>query len=348
MLMKKLFSRNNIIIISVAISCIILAYSLLPTTIVSAAITPNRNLPGTPITPDYAFEVSVTFTAPSGSINAIGLSDFAPSGWIVAVDPDWCSPAPFGSLASANRADFIWDGPYESGQVFTATYRVTVPLNTKSGTYNFHGVIEYYLADNGPFTDSVDGQTQVTVTSYSGGSTNIEPIADAGGPYTGTIDTPVAFDGAGSIDPDGAIVSYDWNFGDSTTGDGLISSHVYTIRGTYTVSLTVTDNKGLTDSDTAMVTIEGKTLTSETTQPEDTPAPTDDQDDSETFGNNGSMTTMKDYTVQINPAKDGGTKSESFEYEGSGINWWIVTGIAIGSIIALFLLVKLVLSLRRY
>ncbi|MFA6294346.1 MAG: PKD domain-containing protein, partial [Victivallales bacterium] len=40
------------------------------------------------------------------------------------------------------------------------------------------------------------------------------------------------------------IASYAWNFGDSTTGTGVSPTHAYAAAGTYTVSLTVTDNRG--------------------------------------------------------------------------------------------------------
>jgi len=74
------------------------------------------------------------------------------------------------------------------------------------------------------------------------------PIADANGPYTGTTDDSVHFDGSGSNDPDGTIVSYDWNFGDGHTGTGVKPSHKYSSSGTYDITLTVTDDDGLTDT----------------------------------------------------------------------------------------------------
>ena len=81
------------------------------------------------------------------------------------------------------------------------------------------------------------------------------PIADAGGPYLGVVGSSITFDGSGSNDPDGLIVSYLWNFGDSTTGTGISPTHTYTVPGNYTVILTVTDNESLTHSNSTIATI---------------------------------------------------------------------------------------------
>ncbi|MDH3457707.1 MAG: PKD domain-containing protein, partial [Gemmatimonadota bacterium] len=64
--------------------------------------------------------------------------------------------------------------------------------------------------------------TTVTVTALA------PPIANAGGPYTGTTGSPVAFNGTGSTDPDGTIVSYAWTFGDGSSGTGATPTHTYT------------------------------------------------------------------------------------------------------------------------
>jgi PKD repeat protein len=56
------------------------------------------------------------------------------------------------------------------------------------------------------------------------------------------------FDASSSFDQDGQIVSYLWSFGDGTDGSGRFDSHAYAVAGDYRVTLTVTDNRGLSTS----------------------------------------------------------------------------------------------------
>lgn len=63
-----------------------------------------------------------------------------------------------------------------------------------------------------------------------------------------------SFDASGSTDDDGTVTSYAWGFGDETTGTGVTTSHTYA-AGTYTVSLTVTDDLGATDIAETTVTV---------------------------------------------------------------------------------------------
>jgi PKD repeat protein/KaiC/GvpD/RAD55 family RecA-like ATPase len=57
----------------------------------------------------------------------------------------------------------------------------------------------------------------------------------------------VTFNATASYDLDGQIMQYFWDFGDGNTSMGNITTHAYTDNGTYTVTLTVTDNDRLTD-----------------------------------------------------------------------------------------------------
>jgi len=58
----------------------------------------------------------------------------------------------------------------------------------------------------------------------------------------------IQFDGSASVDPDGTITSYSWNFGDGSTAYGGTAWQRFTVPGTYTVTLIVTDNDGASES----------------------------------------------------------------------------------------------------
>jgi len=78
-----------------------------------------------------------------------------------------------------------------------------------------------------------------------------------------TVDPPqpvqkleATFNASKSYDPDGNITSYNWNFGDGTpNATGMITTHIFMLPGDYNVTLTVTDNYGLTNSTTKLVTV---------------------------------------------------------------------------------------------
>lgn len=73
-------------------------------------------------------------------------------------------------------------------------------------------------------------------------------------PATAIFPADIAFDASASKDPDGTIASYAWSFGDGGTGTGRTVTHNFKTYGTFTVSLTVTDNQGATG--TAARTVE--------------------------------------------------------------------------------------------
>jgi hypothetical protein len=67
----------------------------------------------------------------------------------------------------------------------------------------------------------------------------------------------VTFDASGSSDPDGTIVSYDWDFGNGAHGTGKFPGTQYLAPGIYTVTLTVTDDGGNKNTTTQSVYVSG-------------------------------------------------------------------------------------------
>jgi parallel beta-helix repeat protein len=85
---------------------------------------------------------------------------------------------------------------------------------------------------------------------------NEPPIADPGGPYESSTEDPVVFDASKSNDTDGIIQFYRWNFDDGSS-EILAKQpyHTYENPGTYTVTLTVIDEDGASDTATTGVVI---------------------------------------------------------------------------------------------
>ena len=75
------------------------------------------------------------------------------------------------------------------------------------------------------------------------------------GPSHPVAGSPVSFDAASS-DPRGAIASYSWSFGDhSSPAVGITAHHTYATPGTYAVTLTATDNAGISATATSFLLV---------------------------------------------------------------------------------------------
>jgi hypothetical protein len=103
--------------------------------------------------------------------------------------------------------------------------------------------------------DKVHAVEATLTVSNTAPPPNQSPTARITGPTSGSVGAALTFSGSTSSDPDGTIASYAWNFGDSSTGTGASASHTYSAAGTYTVRLTVTDDKGATNSAESSVAI---------------------------------------------------------------------------------------------
>jgi PKD repeat protein len=133
----------------------------------------------------------------------------------------------------------------------TATYTYSLGTDAKTGKWKFKC----------RFSDGKQTKTQKRTFNVITSSTpnNRSPVANPGGPYTGTAGQAVSFNGSGSSDPDGDTLIYSWNFGDNSTGTGATPIHTYADAGTFTVTLKVNDRKGCTNAKQTTATITAAT-----------------------------------------------------------------------------------------
>jgi len=122
---------------------------------------------------------------------------------------------------------------------------------TTSHTYDDSGTYEVWLmvADN-------NGATDTATTTIQATASNVPPVASfLASPTSGEAPLEVSFDASASFDPDGAIVSHGWSFGDGENGSGASAAHTYSAAGTYSAQLTVTDDDGVTDSTSLIIQV---------------------------------------------------------------------------------------------
>jgi large repetitive protein len=167
-----------------------------------------------------------TITQPTGNVTiAAGQAvTFAGSGF----DPDG-APAQFAWVLPGGSPGSVLNNPSPGSVTFA-----------NPGTYVASLTVVDSIGENDPSPPT----RTITVT----GASNQPPTANPGGPYTGTAGQAIAFNGSGSSDPDGQVVSYQWSFGDGGTATGATPSHTYANGGSYMVSLAVTDNNGAVGS----------------------------------------------------------------------------------------------------
>jgi len=87
---------------------------------------------------------------------------------------------------------------------------------------------------------------------------NKSPVASiVASSLNGNSPLTITFDASDSYDPDGSIVTYEWDFGDGAEDTGVTPTHTFTTTTvqTFTVTLTVTDNSGVTATSTQSIEV---------------------------------------------------------------------------------------------
>jgi PKD repeat protein len=108
--------------------------------------------------------------------------------------------------------------------------------------------VESYISSSATNAPVVVRFDDFTATTLGAPAPNQVPTASF---TTSVTNLAVSVNAAASVDPDGSITGYSWNWGDGTpAGSGVNASHVYATAGNYTITLTVTDNQTATGSTT--------------------------------------------------------------------------------------------------
>jgi len=147
---------------------------------------------------------------------------------------------------------YAWD----FGDGVTASGVSAIHIYDTPGTYT---VILTVTDDDGA-TNIIPSQATIVVSPPP--PPNLPPTASfTATPQIGVAPLTVEFNITAFNDPDGTIVSYDWDFGDGHTASTLSDvnvSNIFTAETTttYTVTLTVTDDDGATSTCTEVVTVE--------------------------------------------------------------------------------------------
>ena len=178
--------------------------------------------------------------------------------------PNFAPEVSFTNTPKAGRIPL--EVSFDAGDSFDADGAiVSYAWNFGDGSTGSGETISHTYATTGSFTATLtvtdtESATASTSTTIDVDVANQAPVAVAfSAELSKDVPATFDFDAIDSSDPVGNIVNYAWDFGDGSTAQGLLASHEYTSAGIYTVTLTVTDSDGATDSDqlTVRATIGG-------------------------------------------------------------------------------------------
>lgn len=213
------------------------------------------------------------FTAVNG-VKQQGLVRFAVSGLAPNKMGPQLSGTAFpitGTSTTAGVVSLSWPANYDYDNE-VLTYKIIRNGVTASPAGSVTAVSRFYQIPTVRYTDSglTPGQTYsysvqavdpfgntaisapISVVVKGGTPVNTPPTAS----FTSTVSgATLSVDGSASLDPDGSIASYAWSFGDGGQTTGATASHTYVTGGTYSVTLTVTDNANATGTNTQTIVI---------------------------------------------------------------------------------------------
>ncbi|WP_241992067.1 LamG-like jellyroll fold domain-containing protein [Cryobacterium lyxosi] len=145
----------------------------------------------------------------------------------------------------------IGTNPQAGAQAYSGYWRIGGDNTWNSSSPWFVGTIDDVAVYPRPLSGDVISQ------HYSlGSATSVPQNAAPTAAFTVATDQlAVSADASPSADSDGTVTGFAWSWGDDSVSDGVTGQHTYAEAGTYSISLTVTDNDGATDTTTRSVTV---------------------------------------------------------------------------------------------
>jgi uncharacterized repeat protein (TIGR01451 family) len=158
--------------------------------------------------------------------------------------------------------------------ISTAENTVWLPKGTQTFPLYFDGTMIKNHGMNGPYAlrlVSVYHNKDVSITDYRidaftttpynyndfslTGTIDQRPISIASGPTAGSTTDILQFNASASYDPEGHILTYNWDFGDGSTSTEERPIHSYSTDGVYIVNLTIHDGTQYSYPDSITVSI---------------------------------------------------------------------------------------------
>jgi len=170
----------------------------------------------------------------------------------------------YGSDTDGYVASYQWSSSKDGVLSLDSSFTLT---SLSLGTHT----IQFKVRDNLGLWSNTASAMVTILENETQPDPNQAPIIVTDGPYEGSINNVIAFDGSQTYDPDkDVLTSFMWDFGDGNSSTGSIVTHAYTTVGNYTVTVTVMDEYDLESSTVTYAIITTEDNDSQNQEPSDT------------------------------------------------------------------------------
>jgi PKD repeat protein len=189
---------------------------------------------------------------------SVTLCMFAEMGWTVGQS---CGVTAISGLAASNDGPTVLGNSTQLTATISAGSGVTYEWDFGDGGSNTGAVVSHQYASPGIYTAEVTASNSVN----SDTATTMVYVDQAIGGLAASNDGPTVLGDPTQLTASistGSNVTYEWDFGDGTDGNGVVISHQYASPGTYTAEVTATNSLGQATATTQVQVDESETAIS--------------------------------------------------------------------------------------